>query len=226
MKLLAFDTSSSACSMGLSIDGKITQYHEIAPMQQASLILPMLDHLLKSEAISLSDLDAIAFGCGPGSFTGLRIATSIAKGLAFAAKKPLIPVSSMAAMAEAAYQKNGWTHSLVAIDARMNGVYWATYTRLNDQNDHPVALLGQERLGNPGDIDLPDATWSGVGNAFLVYREKIGQPPALIDSDILPTASAILILAESRFKAGETVSPNDAMPVYLRNDVAKKANVV
>ncbi|HSW93827.1 MAG TPA: tRNA (adenosine(37)-N6)-threonylcarbamoyltransferase complex dimerization subunit type 1 TsaB [Gammaproteobacteria bacterium] len=223
MKLLAFDTSSIACSVGLSIDGRITEHHEIAPLQQASLILPMLDRLLKSEAMTLSDLDAIAFGCGPGSFTGLRIAASVAKGLAFGAGKRLIPVSSLSAMAQTAYQEHGWTRCLVAIDARMHEVYWAAYA-LNE--NHQMVLYGQEQMGKPHDIALPDSTWRGVGNAWAVYRKEMDGDPALIDPDMLPRAAAILVLAESRLQSGETVSAMDAMPIYLRNDVAKKSNVV
>lgn len=223
MKLLAFDTSSAACSIALSIDGNVTSCHEIAPMQQAKIILPLIDKLLKSANISLNQLDAIAFGCGPGSFTGVRIAAGVAQGLAYAAKKPLIPVSSLAAMAQTAYQEKGWTQLLVAIDARMNEVYWAPYAV---QENRLVALTGKEQVGRPSGIGLPDATWCGVGNAWDVYRPDIHVNPPLIDPGTLPAASAILLLAESRFRSGEIVSPADAMPVYLRDDVAKKSNVV
>jgi tRNA threonylcarbamoyladenosine biosynthesis protein TsaB len=223
MKLLALDTSSTACSIGLSIDGKISLRHEIAPMQQAKIILPLLNDLLKSENITLNQLDAIAFGCGPGSFTGVRIAVSAAQGLAYATGKPLISISSLAATAQAAYQNLGWTQLLVAIDARMNEVYWAAY---EVENNHLVKLIGKEQITRPENIVLPEASWCGIGSAWDIYHSTIPTQPRLIDITCLPNASAILSLAEAKFRLGETISPIDAIPVYLRDDVAKKANVV
>ena len=223
MKLLAFDTSTIACSIGLSIDGKITLRHEIAPMKQAKIILPLLNQLLESENISINQLDAIAFGCGPGSFTGVRIAVSVAQGLAYAAQKPLISISSLAAMAQAAYQDLGWTKLITAVDARMNEVYWAPY---EIQRDNLVVLAGKEQVSRPEEIIISDSTWSGIGNAWDVYQSKIPVKPTSIDIHRLPTASAILLLAETKFKSDEFVSLSEALPVYLRDDVAKKSNVV
>ncbi len=220
MKLLAFDTSSSACSVGLSIDGKVTWRHEIAPMQQAKLILPIINELLKTAQIQITELDAIAFGCGPGSFTGVRIGVSVAQGLAFAADKPLIPVSSLAAIAQAAYQDLGWRKLVVAVDARIQEIYWASY---DVQENQLVKLIGKEQVSSPEEIILPDSTWSGVGSAWEVYQDRILAQPELVDAERLPTASAILALAESRFHLGEVVSAAEATPVYLRDDVAKKS---
>lgn len=223
MKLLAFDTSSTACSVALSIDGKITLSHEIAPMQQAKMILPLIDQLLKTENIEMNQLDAIAFGCGPGSFTGVRIAVSVAQGLAYAVQKPLISISSLAATAQAAYQDLGWTQLLVALDARMNETYWASY---EVQENGLVKLIGKEQISRPEEIMLPDSTWSGIGSAWSAYPSRIHAKPALIDSSRVPVASAMLLLAEAQFQSGETVSPTEAIPVYLRNEIAKKSNLV
>jgi tRNA threonylcarbamoyladenosine biosynthesis protein TsaB len=220
VKLLALDTSSSACSIALSIDGKVSARHTLAPMQQAKIILPLIDELLKSENIEMNQLDAIAFGCGPGSFTGIRIAVSVAQGLAYAIQKPLISVSSLAAIAQAAYEDNdNLKKLLVAQDARINEVYWACYEA---QENQLVSLIDKERITRPEEVSAPDTSWCGVGNAWDVYRSEIPFKLAFIDTHYMPTATAILSLAEAKFRQGETVLPQDALPVYLRDDVAKK----
>ncbi len=221
MKLLALDTSSSACSIGLSIDGKITVREIEAPMQQAKIILPLIDELLRSENITINQVDAIAFGRGPGSFTGIRITVSVAQGLAYAIQKPLIPISSLAAIAQVAYQDRGLTKLWVAQDARIHEVYWALY---EVESNHLVKLIDKERISRPEEMTIPDmTTWCGIGNAWDVYSHEIPFKPALIDTHYaVPMASAILTLAEAKFHQGETVSPEDALPVYLRDDVAKK----
>ena len=127
MKLLAFDTSSTTCSVALLLNDEIIEKNQTALMQQAQLIFPMIDTLLKSKNLKINQLDGIAFGCGPGSFTGVRIATSVAQGLAYAAKLPLIPVSSLAALAQAAYEDLRWEKLVVAVDARIQEIYWGAF---------------------------------------------------------------------------------------------------
>ncbi len=220
MNILAFDTSSSACSIALLLNEKIIERHAITPMQQAKVILPMIHELLDSENMTLQQLNAIAFGCGPGSFTGVRIAISVAQGLAYATDKPLIPVSSLAAVAQAAFQELGWKKLLVAVDARIDEVYWASYAV---DSGKLVKLIGKEAVSTPDNICLPDkGEWYGIGNAWEVYKSKIACQPKQIDANRLPMASAILALARSLFLQGSVVAPRDAKPVYLRNDVAKK----
>ncbi len=219
MKLLALDTSTTACSLGLSIEDKIALRHEIMPMQQTKHVLPLLHDLLKTENVTLRELDAIAVGCGPGSFTGVRIAISLAQGLAFAVQKPVIVISSLAAIAQQMHEEAGWNRIIVAIDARMNEVYWATY---EIQPNQLVVLRGEERLDRPENIRLPDSTWQGAGNAWDVYPQQIAQKPTLINPNALPTAAAILALAQDKWEKGEIVAPEDALPVYLRDKVAKK----
>jgi len=220
MNILAFDTSSSACSVALLTHEKIIQHHELLPMQQAKLILPIINQLLDSEKLTLKQLDAIAFGCGPGSFTGVRIATSVAQGLAYAAEIPLIPVSSLAALAQAAYEELGWKKLLVAVDARMNETYWASYEI--DANQL-VTLKGKENVSSPKVIEAPDKTlWHGVGNAWEVYHAEITVKSIQTNAALLPTAKAILALAKHQYMHGKTVPAKDAIPIYLRDEVAKK----
>ena len=127
MNLLAIETSDAACSIALQVGDAIHARHEVIPMQQSQVVLPWIDELLRAKSITLNQLDAIAFGCGPGSFTGIRLATSIAQGLGYGAGLPLIPVSSLAILAQTAYQTLGWDRVLVAVDARMQEIYTGAY---------------------------------------------------------------------------------------------------
>ncbi len=222
MKILAFETSSAACSAALYLDaegkpGQTFSAHEICPMQHTAVILPMIQSLLDSAAISIADLDAVAFGCGPGSFTGIRIAASLAQGIAFARSLPVMPVSSLAALAETEFLQHGYQKILVSVDARMDQVYWGAY---QIENGIAVPVIPDE-LALPATItQLPDAQWHGVGDGFRVYREKLcqtlGYTPATIHENGLPMAAAILPMAIERFKRKDWVGPADALPVYLR----------
>ncbi len=128
MKLLTLDTSSDACSCALQIDDQILSFEEIAPRRHADLILEMIDRLFVESGVSPNELDAVAFACGPGSFTGIRIATGVTQGIAFGLQIPVIPISTLAVLAQGAFHKNPQcNHALVAIDARMSEVYWAEY---------------------------------------------------------------------------------------------------
>ncbi len=220
MKILAFDTSSTACSIALLADEKITFTHDNVPMQQARLILPNIDALLSASHLKVTDLDAIAFGVGPGSFTGVRIATSVAQGLAFATHIPLIPISSLAAVAQSAYQDLGWTRLLVAMDARIGEVYWAAYVVAGQG---VVELLGSEAISSPEAVWLPnDPGWYGVGTGWGEYREKLPFEMIALDATRLPMATAILSLARVKWLHSEWISARDALPVYLRDKVAVK----
>lgn len=219
MKLLAFDTSASACSVALMLDEKIIARHEVAPMQQAKMILPLISELLQQEKTTLAELDAIAFGCGPGSFTGVRIATSVAQGLAYATGKSLIAISSLAAMAQAAYDQWHWPVILTAADARIQEVYWGLYAV---QEDGLVRLIDKEHLTAPERMLEPAGQWAGAGNAWAVYSAQISFQPERVDTECQPDAAAMLRLAKAKYLAGETVLPENAAPVYLRDEVAKK----
>jgi tRNA threonylcarbamoyladenosine biosynthesis protein TsaB len=208
MKLLAIETSSFAL-------------HHIAPQQQSQMILPMIDELLKSKNIALNQLDVLAFGCGPGSFTGVRIATSVTQGLAYALNLPVIPISSLAALAQTAYQKKGYKKILVAVDARIQEVYWAAY-EVNDKG--LVVLREKEHVSPPEDITVPDdSTWSGAGNAWEVYKDHIIHKPIELYSSCLPTAAGVAQLAKEKYDQQAWVYATDVHPTYLRNNVAKKS---
>lgn len=218
MKMLAIDTSSSACSVALLLDDNIRSIDRILPMQQAQSILPMVDELLTQCKLDLKQLDALAFGCGPGSFTGVRIATSIIQGLGFALDLPIIPISSLAALAQSAFTELGWQKLLVGIDARIQEVYWGMYT----VSEGIVTLIGKELVLKPQDIIFPEnKDWYGVGDAWEVYKNQINYQPLLIDSTRLPMASGILQLAIPKYTRQEWVSAEHALPVYLRDTVTK-----
>ena len=131
MKMLAFDTSAGACSVALLNNESVEISHIVAPMQQAKLLLPHIQNLLNQAGLALKDLDAIAYGQGPGSFTGIRIAASVAQGLGYASGLPIVPVSSLAILAQTAFLEEKWDKCLVAVDARTEQVYWAHYVANN-----------------------------------------------------------------------------------------------
>jgi tRNA threonylcarbamoyladenosine biosynthesis protein TsaB len=219
MNILALDTSSSACSVALLANEQVVTRHEVAPMQQAKLILSFIDDILTSQNMALKQLDAIAFGCGPGSFTGVRIGVSVAQGLAYAVNLPLISVSSLAATAQAAYEDLGWEKLIVAVDARIQEVYWGAYEVRNGL----VQLVAPERVCMPEHVILAEKKgFCGIGNAWEVYRDQIPYLASKIDITRLPMASAILSLAKPKVKDQEWTPASDALPVYLRNDVAIK----
>lgn len=220
MRILAFDTSSNACSVALKIDSDITFQHDMAPMQQARLLLPTIHQCLQIKNIKLNQLDAIAFGRGPGSFTGVRIATSVAQALGFATGIPLLPISSLAGLAQAAYHDLGQTSFCTAVDARIQEVYWAIYTV--DSNGY-VNLQGQERVTPPQELCLPDTFHGmGVGNAWEIYQNHIYYQPLHVDPTRCPSALGIVQLAEKHYANKEWIHINDALPVYLRNNVAHR----
>ena len=189
-------------------------------MQQAQCILPMIDTLLKDHQLSLAELDALAFGCGPGSFTGVRIATSVAQGLGFATPLPLISVSSLAALAQSAFLDLGWKKLLVAVDARMQEIYWGMY-QINEEGR--LVLVGEEMVCRPDKLVFPEAgDWYGVGNAWEVYQGQFAYSPCGVDATRMPMASGVAILARQLYLEGKCMAAADAEPVYLRNNIAAK----
>lgn len=224
MKILAIDTSSEACSVALlksdlNASDEIKSLHRIAPMQQARLLLPMIQELLHSSSLMLSDLDAIAYGCGPGSFTGIRIASSVAQGIGLAAQLRIIPISSLAGMAQAAFLKHHWSNLLVAVDARVQQIYCAAY-KANVYGI--VELVGQEMVVRPEEISpsLSDIKYYGIGSGWKLYEKQLvrhlGIKPCAINFSQVPEASAMLTLAKIQLEKGNHVSVSEAVPVYLR----------
>lgn len=239
MKILAIDTATEACSAALYVDGEahrdnnnITSRFQLAPREHSRLILKMVDELLAQAELPVSDLDAIAFGQGPGSFMGLRIAAGVVQGIAFAHDLPVIPVSTLKATAQRAFEDTGSQYVLAAIDARMDEVYWAAYY-LKEQRWH---LHGEESVISPDKISLPEIQsqpaepWAGAGTGWASYRDRLLKAAncqlSTILPDCFPSAEVIVKLAVDEFKSGNTVSAAEAVPVYIRNDVAKKPKPV
>ncbi len=225
MNLLAIDTSSQTCSIALLANGKVSTCHETVAMQQARFILPLIQTLLASENININQIDAIAFSCGPGSFTGIRIGAGVAQGLAFGLSIPVIPVSSLAAAAQAAYEAHGWRQLIVAMDARINEIYWAAYEVADRAK--VVNLVGEEMISLPQALKLPGEfnpiqEWCGVGNGWTVYAGQIPISTMQCDAMSIPLARAVLSLALPRYQQKQWVSAKYALPVYLRNNVAVK----
>ena len=226
MKLLAIDTATEACSAALYLDGEIIQQYRVAPREHSHIILPMIEQLLVESGISVSNLDALAFGRGPGSFMGVRIAAGVTQGIAFAWDLPVVPVSTLAALAQTANTRTGATKVLSAIDARMNEVYWAAY-RLSD--DGCMHLAGEEGVIAPGQVSKPGGDgWTGAGSGWSTYGEILNAAiaperlSAQLD-DCFPSAESVLKLAVAEYQAGRHVAASAAVPVYLRDNVAQKS---
>lgn len=221
MKILVLDTSTEACSCALSVAGEITDHFVIAPQQHSRLILPMVEELLALAGLTPTQLDGLAFGRGPGSFTGLRIACGVVQGIAFAADLPVAPISCLAALAQAAYLEASAQQVIAAMDARMGEVYWATY-RLD--NEQMMQCEGKEQVGAASQIQLPNnGPWHGVGSGWQAYSEVLlahyHKQILTVASDKYPEARAMLPLALKAFASGQVVSAENALPVYLRDRV-------
>ncbi len=226
MNMLAIDTATEACSAALSVDGQTTQQYRIAPREHSHIILPMIEQLLNDAGISVSDIDALAFARGPGSFMGVRIAAGVVQGIGFAHDIPVVPVSTLAAIAQRALSENGASRVLAALDARMHEVYWGAYQA--DDNGI-MRLLGEEQVVPPQQVPLPDGTdWVGAGSGWSGYAEvlceRLGSGTVSQQlEDCYPSAQAILELAIPEYAAGNHVPAAQAVPVYLRDNVAKKS---
>lgn len=225
--LLAIDTSSEACSVALQTGAQTLFRFTDQPRKHAELILPMVDEVLAEAGLTLAQLDALCFGCGPGSFTGLRIAAGTVQGLAFGADLPVIPVSSLAGLAQRAVREFGWQKIHAAFDARMGEVYWGSY-RVNAAG--ALELVGRECVCVPAAVQqaaaiTQESGWCGAGSGWIhrtVLEQQTG-PLEQCDSALLPHARDLLPLATARWQQGETISAEQVVPVYLRNDVAVKS---
>lgn len=226
-RILVIDTSTEACSVALQADGVVLEEHQIAPRQHGELALPMVDSLLKEAKLGLSELDCIGFGRGPGAFTGLRICVSIVQGLAFGANLPVVGVSSLQAMAQAAYELYGVKNVASAIDARMGEIYWGLYQEHNGL----MRLVAEERVCAPNAVRLGralvDEEWYGVGTGWETYSQELtehfSEVALTLEKEVsFPSAKAMLPFVQSEFSEGLASLAESARPVYLRNNVAKK----
>lgn len=234
MKLLAIETATEGCSAALSIDGELRERFQIAPRAHTELILPMIDELMAEVGINITQVDAMAFGRGPGAFTGVRIAVGVTQGIAFAADLPVVPVSTLAALAQGIGTQGIGTQGafsdrvLVALDARMDEVYWGAYQR-NDAG--LMELLGEECVSPPADVPLVEGeNWRGAGAGWTAYESVLSERCAshLVtgagawDGTALPHARDVALLGLAGFNAGQAVSAEQALPVYLRDKVTWK----
>ena len=241
MKLLALDTATEGCSAALLIDGELRTRFEILGRGHAERLLPMVDELLGESGLALGRLDAIAFGRGPGAFTGVRIAVSIAQGLALGSGLPVVPVSDLAALALQALERAAreWAArarvarerpastapgtALACLDARMKEVYWGLGQGRTDGGlDMP-----KECLGAPGDVAVAgEERLVAAGHGLAAYPElRTRFAPRLIDCwpEMLPRAEEVARLAVLELRAGRALRPEQAQPLYLRNDVATRS---
>ncbi len=225
--ILSLDTATEACSVALfntnDGPGQVQENFEVIPRQHSQRLFPMLDELLAEQGVARSSIDVIAFGRGPGAFTGVRIATGVAQGLGWALDRPVVGVSTLAALAQQAYSTQGDTQVLTAIDARMDEVYWGAWELDADTClmkpviDEMVCPPEQTAATVPaGWIEL-----SGIGSGWC-YRERMNITLASECEQALPHAADIAVLAADDFAKGLAVSADQALPVYLRDKVALK----
>ncbi|MBV8618494.1 MAG: tRNA (adenosine(37)-N6)-threonylcarbamoyltransferase complex dimerization subunit type 1 TsaB [Curvibacter sp.] len=213
MKFLAFDTSTEQLSMAVC-HGPATWHEQAAGGAQSSAtLIPGLLALLARAGLRLQELDAIVFGSGPGSFTGLRTACSVAQGLALGAGVPVLPLPTLLAVAEEARTQHGATRVLATLDARMDEVY----SMPCEWNDGCWTALADIRLQAPESLQLPDG-FVLAGNAVAAYPDRLPGAPGC---RVLPQAQALLRLAPAAFAAGQALPPDQALPLYIRDKVAK-----
>ncbi len=223
MKLLAFDTSTELISLAVtrSVDGQacLWQHSGAGGAQASSTLIPVIERLMAEAGLRFEELDAIAFGCGPGSFTGLRTACAVAQGLGFGAGVPLLPVDTLLAVAEEARAQQAPQQTalrlLALLDARMGELYAARYAYAQGhwRQQADFSLLKPEQLA------LDDAQ-ALAGNVFADYGERLSMPPDIPCWPALPTAGAMLRLAPALLAAGNAVAAADALPRYIRDKVA------
>lgn len=212
MQFLALDSSTDLGSVALWRDGVVTERFCAVGQPSSATLLPLVAEVLREAGLGFADLDAIAFGAGPGSFTGLRVACGVAQGLAFAHGKPVLPVGTLDAMAHAAAA----SRVAVCLDARMNEVYFGLF--VDGVAVSPVGVYP------PAQVPLPAAgDWVAAGNAMAAYpalHERLVPVVASFRDDVLPTAAAVAALAAPRLARGEGIPAAEAVPVYVRDKVA------
>ena len=217
MRLLAIETATEACSVAVLVDGEVHERFEIAPRRHAELTLPWVEQVLAEAGVAKSQLDAIAVGRGPGAFTGVRLAIALAQGIALALDRPLLPVSTLAALAMRA--QGG--RILSAIDARMDEVYLAAFARDGDG----IVALGEEVVVRPEAAMVPAGDcWHGVGTGFAAganaLQARMQGRLAAVDAGALPHAADVARLGALMFARGDAIAPERIEPAYLRNNVA------
>jgi tRNA threonylcarbamoyladenosine biosynthesis protein TsaB len=220
IKILALDTSTDACSAALLSGEEVSDRFMIAKQQHTKFILPMIHELLAQAQLNLNQLDAIAFGCGPGSFTGVRLAASITQGLAIAANLPVLKISTLRTLAQEVLMESKHTKVLVAQDARMQELYWGEYEADASGIMHartPDKLIAPQNIKIKSNQDL-----IGIGDGWKVYEEILTKQCKIqiIATNIHPRAKYLAQLALADFKKNLAVVASEALPTYLREEVA------
>ncbi len=224
MVLLALDTATDACSVALALNGQILERFELTPKQHSMRLFALIDDLLTEAGITKRQISALAYGRGPGSFTGLRIAAGVIQGLALALSVPVIPVSTLAAIAQDHFRStNTADTAFVALDARMDEVFWGCY--LKDSQGY-ARLWGDEQVTPAAAVIFPEQSGIGLGSGWHRHHDtlihRVGGWVKQIDHSPLPRASAIAHIALHAVNTGQVKTASEALPVYLRDQVAKK----
>ncbi|WP_099075465.1 tRNA (adenosine(37)-N6)-threonylcarbamoyltransferase complex dimerization subunit type 1 TsaB [Proteus alimentorum] len=225
LRILAIDTATESCSVAVWNEGVVASRFEISPREHTQKILPMVKSALEEANITLQSLDALAFGRGPGSFTGVRIGVGVAQGIALGAELPMIGISSLATMAEGVFRTTGIKHVLVAIDARMGEIYCAQYQRNGAGawvGENTEAVMKPEQFIDA--LQSTTGTWAMAGTGWQAYPDlKEALPFTVVETEItLPAAQDMLPLAVTAWHEGKATKVEDAEPVYLRNEVTWK----
>lgn len=221
MRILALDTSTEACSVALKSGDEISERFEVMPRQHALKLLPMIETLLNESDLSITQLDYLTFACGPGSFTGIRIAAGVVQGLAYAADLPVVQVSTLAALAQGVVRKRTCTGVVPVLDAFMGEVYWAQFRATDGvvQRVEPDTLISPEQMAPKFlAVDEP-GNWVGAGPGWRLrskFSSEVQKFFQTIDEEFLPHAKDLLPLAASKFAQGGQVSAELALPTYLR----------
>ena len=225
MRILALDTATEACSAAVLAPGRRASRYEEVGRGHSERILAMIDAVLAEAGVALEDLDAVAFGRGPGSFTGVRLAASIAQGLAFGARLGVLPVSDLQALAQRVLDAGSAQSVIVCTDARMGEVYTGPYRRgardLAELSDPAERVCAPEAVGLPEHLAHPV---HGAGRGFCAYPRELERLASRLDAvhaDLLPRAEEIARLAAVGLEAGRLLPPEEAVPTYLRDDVAR-----
>ena len=227
MRILALDTSTEYLSLALQLDDQVLHFDALAGQSHSLQILPQIRALLNKANIELAGLDGIAFGAGPGSFTGVRIACGIAQGLAFGANLPVVGVNTLMALAEASAQQSNCYKVIACLDARMGEVYHAAFVRESIGENSVWIEVSPSGLFKPQAMPSVDGDdWVGVGSGWFTYGEQLtefyGAHVKQVLPQALPTALAVLSIAQPLFAAGLAKPASEAAPIYIRNKVALK----
>lgn len=224
MKLLAIDTSTDACSVAISVNGEIRADHRVVPQQHGAMVLPMVDALMSEAGLKATQLDALIYGCGPGSFTGVRIGVATAQGIALGAGIGVAGISTLQSIAQGCYREHGDTSVAVSIDARMEEVYFCEY----QLGDHALMQpVSSEIISSPVDVkpclaNVSTTVWAGSGAER--YQDALKQYFSVetthIRNGCLPQSIDLLSLGVIVAERGKLEPAEFASPVYLRNKVA------